>query len=108
MAIQFQNHSSLKRIEYRYEPSYQWAAILNQIPRRAKRVALEISAIAAFSFALATILAANSDDLKTFRAYFLATAKDCAVVCVSGLSLYRLLGGLYGKSQPSNSRDPRI
>lgn len=76
-----------------------------QFPRKAKRIALEISAIAALSFTLATVLAANSDDLRSYRAYFLSTAKDCAIVCVGGFSLFRVLGAMYGKSQTPTSRD---
>jgi hypothetical protein len=78
---------------------------LNQIPRKAKRIALEVSAIAALSFTLATVLAANSDDLRNYRAYFLSTAKDCAVVSVVGFGLYRVLGAMYGKPQKTDSKD---
>ncbi|MBW4444130.1 MAG: hypothetical protein KME10_23475 [Plectolyngbya sp. WJT66-NPBG17] len=78
---------------------------LNQIPCKARRIALEISAIAALSFTLSTVLAANSDDLRNYRAYFLSTAKDCAVVSVLGLGLYRALSGLYGTPQKTDSRD---
>ena len=83
----------IQRVEYRYEPSYRLAEILSRIPKRAKRVAIEASAIALLSFTLSTVLASQSDELKGFRAYFLLTAKDCAVTGVGGLSLYRLLGG---------------
>jgi hypothetical protein len=87
----------IQRVEYRYEPSYRLAEILSRIPKRAKRVAIEVSAIALLSFTLSTVLASQSDELKGFRAYFLLTAKDCAVIEVVGLSLYRLLGGINEK-----------
>ena len=87
----------IQQVEYRYEPSYRLAETLSRIPKRANRVAIEVSAIALLSFTLSTVLASQSNQLKGFRAYFLLTAKDCAVIGVGGLSLYRLLGGVNEK-----------
>ena len=95
----------IQRVEYRYEPSYRLAETLSRIPKRAKRVAIEVSAngfpaaklFALLSFTLSTVLASQSDELKGFRAYFLLTVQDCAVTGVGGLSLYRLFGGVNEK-----------
>lgn len=92
----------MKRIDYeivpyRYEPAYRPMAWLSQIPRRSPRFLREASAIAFLAFSLSIVMAASSGDLKNFRAYFLSTARDCAVAGVVSLAVYRALKALYGK-----------
>lgn len=66
------------------------ATIASNLPKRMKRFALEFMGVAGASFALSVVLAANSGDLKEYRAYFLSSGKDFATAAMIGWIGFRV------------------
>lgn len=64
---------------------------LRHLPAKGRKVAIEVSALAALLFALNLVLANSSSDLRSYRAYFLSTCRDASIVIVGGLGVWRFL-----------------